>query len=1077
MAVLLKELRDKLEAAVKAARDVAEPGARAALEQLAVDAADPFSHMTAEARELRNRLRARARQLGDRRDARSGKHGIEHIVAECAYEHWHRMLFARFLAENNVLMHPDGVAVTLEECEELAEHEGAADGWEVAAAYAARMLPQIFRPDAPVLQVRFPPEHQRKLEQILADLPSATFTAGDALGWVYQFWQAKRKDEVNRSEVKIGADELPAVTQLFTEPYMVDFLLQNTLGAWWVGRHGPDSLPVEMPYLRFLEDGMPAAGTFDGWPKTAAEITVLDPCCGSGHFLVAAFHILVRFRIAEEGLSAAAACDAVLRDNLHGLEIDERCTQIAAFALALAAWTFDGAGGHRALPEMHIACSGLAPRAKKEDWLALADKDSRVRIGLECLYELFSEAPMLGSLIDPSSVVSDLISAGFAEVRPLMERALATEVAASNFERHELVVAAHGIVTAAEMLSAKYVLVATNPPYRTRGDLEERLRTFCDKQHADARWDIGTVFLSRMLLYLRSAGTIAAVLPQNWTFLKNYHKLRKRFLQHHRWDLLAKIGEGGFESTQAAGAFTALLVLSRPTVRNHTFRAIDAAEPRTAPAKADLLRGAPLVSIGQSATLKNPDARIVLEALGDGSLLALHAIAPQGIKTGDDPRYRRFFWELDCISDPWRRLQSTVRTRCYSGGLESIVDWSNDGYHLARRQGLEAFGKRGVAVSQMRGLPCSLYFGDAFDSNVAPIVPKEARQLPAVWAFVSSDEYHDAVRQLDQKINVTNATLVKVPFDLERWERVATEQYPEGLPNPRSSDPSQWIFEGTIDQSAHPLQVAVARLLGYRWPEQIDDGLDDLIDEDGIVCIPPVRGEESAADRLQALLARAHGDDWSTQKREELLRQVGCAGKGLDHWLREKFFEQHAKLFHHRPFIWHIWDGLKRDGFAALVNCHKLERKLLETLAYNYLGDWIKRQEDGVRGGVDGAEERLQAARELQKKLEMILRGEPPYDIFLRWKPLHDQPMGWEPDLNDGVRINIRPFMTAGVLRHSKHPKLNIKWTKDRGKDPEDAPWYHLGPEYGGKEGDRINEHHLTLEEKRKAREEQGVRV
>ena len=83
------------------------------------------------------------------------------------------------------------------------------------------------------------------------------FKASDSLGWVYQFWQAKRKDEVNASEVKIGADELPAVTQLFTEPYMVDFLLHNSLGAWWATRHPGKPCPVPLTYLRTLDDGTP----------------------------------------------------------------------------------------------------------------------------------------------------------------------------------------------------------------------------------------------------------------------------------------------------------------------------------------------------------------------------------------------------------------------------------------------------------------------------------------------------------------------------------------------------------------------------------------------------------------------------------------------------------------------------------------------------------------------------------------------------------------------------------------------------------------------------------------------------
>jgi len=161
------------------------------------------------------------------------------------------------------------------------------------------MLPAIFRPDDPVLAFDLAPEKRIALEKLLAGLSSEVFTADDSLGWVYQFWQEEKKDEVNRSEVKIGADELPAVTQLFTEPYMVKFLLHNTLGAWWVGRHGGKP-PVEMEHLRYLDDGKPATGTFPEWPDRAADLKCLDPCCGSGHFLVEMLRMLVAFRIKEE---------------------------------------------------------------------------------------------------------------------------------------------------------------------------------------------------------------------------------------------------------------------------------------------------------------------------------------------------------------------------------------------------------------------------------------------------------------------------------------------------------------------------------------------------------------------------------------------------------------------------------------------------------------------------------------------------------------------------------------------------------------------------------------------------------
>jgi hypothetical protein len=294
----------------------------------------------------------------------------------------------------------------------------------------------------------------------------------------------------------------------------------------------------------------------------------------------------------------------------------------------------------------------------------------------------------------------------------------------------------------------------------------------------------------------------------------------------------------------------------------------------------------------------------------------------------------------------------------------------------------------------------------------------------------------------------------------------------------------------------------VARLVDYRWPAELDDMMrlskraralvkrcDELAkyaDDDGIVCIPSVRGEEPAADRLEALLTAA---GIKLAKAREL-----AGGVDLDDWLRNGFFQEHCKLFHDRPFVWHIWDGRKRDGFHALVNYHKLcegngkGRKILESLTYAYLGEWITRQNDGVKRGEGGAEDRRAAALELQNRLKSILEGEPPFDLFVRWKSLADLPIGWEPDINDGVRMNIRPFLAsdlptgrtgAGVLRW----KPNIKWDKDRGKEPkrpkEEYPWFWnwngttIDFIDAGKEpdGNRWNDCHYTKKVKQAARD------
>jgi len=1116
MGTLSTELRNKLERACIAARNLAEPAAQDALKSLAVAHHEPYGHMTITERKLRNKLRARARQLGDMQDPK-GQLGINHLAQECAYEHWHRMLFARFLAENNLLTEPEmRVAVSLDECKELAK-QAKVNLWTLAGRYAQTMLPEIFRSDDPVLQVPLAREDQLKLEEQLNGLAPATFTASDSLGWCYQFWQSERKDQVNATGNKIGADQLPSVTQLFTEDYMVDFLLDNTLGAWHAGKvfaanpklaetaKSEEELrkAVALPgcpwkYLRFVKSKAvqwtPAAGTFDGWPKTAKELKCLDPCMGSGHFVVAMFERLVALRMWEEKLGEAGAVEAVIRDNLFGLELDPRCTQIGAFSLALAAWR---RVGHRPLPAMNLACSGLAPNASEADWLAIAGDNQKLQRGMERLYRLFQKAAVLGSLINPRAGEGDLLMAAFHEVQPLLAKALAQET--RDDAAHEMAVTAHGLAKAAEILSGQFTIVATNVLYLSVSKHEEFLRDYGQRCYPDSRHDLATMFIERCL---HLGVTSALVTPQNWLFLPRYKKLRQRMLKNCSWHIACKLGPGGFDTISGEVVKAALVGISGvPPAANAVFSGVDVSERVSPSGKASALMEETLSVRGQAEQLRNSDARIVMQDFDTENLLVVCADSRHGLRTADGFRFLHCFWEIPEIVGGWSPEQGTVERTIDFGGREQVVFWENGqgalrefaDQGLASLQGGDAWGKQGLTVSLIGNLPVTRYTGDFFDNNCAALWPRNPKDLPAVWTFCSSPEFAEHVRVIDQQLKVTSATLLKIPFDLAHWQNVAAEKYPNGLPKPFSSDPTQWLFNGHPKGSDQPLQVAVARLLGYQWPRQTGfsfsdcptlgpDGLEALADDDGIVCLQSVRGESPAAERLRQLLALAFGKDWKAQSELELIRGSGSDAADLEEWLRNDFFEQHCDRFHQRPFLWHLWDGRKRDGFHALVNYHSLAgadgkgRRTLENLTHSYLGDWITRQKDGIKREEEGADERLAAALALKERLEAILNGEPPFDLFVRWKPLSQQAIGWEPDINDGVRMNIRPFLAsdipggkrgAGVLR----VKPGVKWDKDRGKEPrrdkDDFPWFWSG---AGFTGDRVNDVHLTREQKEKAR-------
>lgn len=1090
MPVLNTTQRSDLEKTVVLARQYAETGARNALRNLAVDQPEPYAHTTPDQRALRNRLRAKARLLGDALQ-NTGHQDIGHLAYELAYEYWHRMLFAKFLEANHLLIHTEGVAVTMEDCAELAPEEGYADKWTAAAAYASRMLPAIFRPDDPLMQVDFATEDRIRLETLLEGIPNDTFTADDSLGWVYQFWQNEAKTAINASGNKIDGARLPAVTQLFTEPYMVHFLIDNTIGAWWASRHPGETPPVKFDYLRLLDDGSPAAGRFDGWPDTVGgapstvhrlPLTVLDPCMGSGHFIAALFPVLARLRMHEEGLSADEAADRVIAENLHGLELDPRCTQIAAFNLALTAWKF--CGHYKPLPAMNLACSGVAPKGKLEDWLRLAARETdpakkqRLENGLTEMFRLFQQAPELGSLIDPSAIKPDAFRSSFEELEPYLDNALDRE---SDQELVERGVLAAGIALAGKLLAKKYTLQITNVPYLARGKQAPALADYCEKNYAEAKGDLATIFLDRMLKTAAPGGTVCSVIPQNWLFLTTYKKFRERLLKEEAWNIVARLGPGAFSQISGEVVKAILLAIShKKTGADHIFSGLDVSGAPNAAEKDAALRSAELRQMKQGEQLGNPDARVVIEEFeskNNINLLSSFADSYIGLHVGDWDRFRRNYWEIISLGNDWRTLNNSVQVSKLFDGYDDILFWPDEGkIHVdnpsARVQGKPAWGNLGIAISMMANLPASTYQGGLFRNGVAVIIPKNQNDLAAIWCFCSSEDYNRSIRKIDQKLYVTSSTLVKVPFDLDHWQKVAAEKYPNGLPQPYSDDPTQWLFHGHPVKAERPLQVALARLLGYRWPAESDSEMElapeareligavqafnPLSDEDGIVCIPPVNGEYAGAERLRAFLQAVYGEAWGNATLAQLLAQEGSKKTNLEDWLREEFFEQHFKLFHHRPFLWHIWDG-RKDGFSAIVNYHRLTKENLQKLIYTYLGDWLRQCDARVKAGESGAEGLRSAARKLKEKLELILEGEPPYDIFVRWKPLDQQPLGWDPDLNDGVRLNIRPFLLVDVLRK----KPNIKWGVDRGKNPPGSAWGEI----------RDNDRHLGLEEKRAGRE------
>ena len=538
---------------------------------------------------------------------------------------------------------------------------------------------------------------------------------------------------------------------------------------------------------------------------------------------------------------------------------------------------------------------------------------------------------------------------------------------------------------------------------RLHADLHERavpveasryraLQTYCDTFLTEGRGDLATAM---MLRWARDT-TVAVVTPQNWQEKSSYKQLREWILGSRTYSLFARIGNNVWQTQSGGQPFKVPTVLSvvehcRPTATTLT-SIIDIGNGRLS-AKAHDLQQASVTCSLQSAQRDNPESRILVVPVPPSAvLLGEIARCLQGTSTGDTPRYVRLFSELPRVQLPWQRFQSSTSETAFYIGREFIVRWESPGGVVdepgSAIRGDEGWGHVGVSVTQMGNLNRTLFLGDKFDTNAAAVVPLDPSLVPALWAFCTSQQFVATVRSVASSTQVTNGALEVVPFDIDHWREVVKHAGP--LPKPQSDDPTQWLFGGRPETSTAPLQVAVARLVGYRWPEQSNpDDLDQYSDVDGIVCLPSVAGEAPAADRVQLLLAAAFDEAWSPAKLKGLLEQAGSKKKNLADWLRDEFFKQHCALFGSRPFVWHIWDG-QRDGFSALVNYHRLDRKDAGEADLHVPGSGLGRapacggpRRRGRCGGA-GCQQHWGCSRSSRRSS----RVRRPLDIYVRWKEI-----------------------------------------------------------------------------------------
>ncbi len=385
----------------------------------------------------------------------------------------------------------------------------------------------------------------------------------EIIGWLYQFYISEKKDEVFASKSAVKKEDIPAATQLFTPRWIVEYMVQNTVGKLWLQNRPGSRIREHMPY--YIES---VSGNSEDYLKLESieELKLLDQACGSGHILVYGFELLHKI-YEEEGYSPSEIPQLIIEKNLYGLEIDERAAQLAGFALMMKARSYHRRFFRKEIKPNIICFSDITLGA---DEISEIFKDLHISLpkSLEEDLHLFRQATNLGSLIQPQTQLETLEA-----IHDKLTGALESSDLFIRSNIQELQRAISQLIP----LSNKYHCVVDNPPYMGGGNMNKELSTFVKKNYPDSKADLMACFIEAGLASLQPKGLLGMINQHSWMFLSSYEKLRDKLIKSIQFNTLLHLGprtfpEIGGEVVQNA-SFTFLN--AKPTYKGSYIRLVD----------------------------------------------------------------------------------------------------------------------------------------------------------------------------------------------------------------------------------------------------------------------------------------------------------------------------------------------------------------------------------------------------------------------------------------------------------------------------------------------------------------------
>ena len=594
----------------------------------------------------------------------------------------------------------------------------------------------------------------------------------ELIGWLYQFYNSEKKDEIFAKKEKIAKENVPAVTQLFTPDWIVKYMVENSLGKLALESTGiNENLKNNWKY--YIESELDESSE----KIKIEDVKILDPAMGSGHILVYAFDLL--FEMYENlGWSTKDSVLSILKNNLYGLEIDERAGQLASFALMMKAREkFSRLFSVLKREEAFKLNTLIIEESNKlSEKIKNKVKDNNLN-NLNKVIEDFEDAKEYGSILKLETIDKETLEKEFN----LLKESLDNEQGTLIFNEDELDInieedleLIESLIVQHIALTNKYEAVVTNPPYMGGKGFSPKLKTYVEKNYKDSKSDLFAVFIERCNEFTKQNCYTSMITMQSWMFLSSFENLRKNIIEKTEIKSLLQLGYGVIGIAFGTTAFSLKKSLPRETKGNY-FRMFDKiaqniqtedcatlfriakntdgfrykfdeyssdnkiSENIESNEKGNLIK----FQTKQKDFEKIPGSPIaywvsdkIREIFEKNKKLGEVGETKQGLATADNNRFLRLWNEVSYnkigynMADSKEALESKKKwfpynkggeVRKWYGNQEYLVNWENDGYEIknfydekgklrSRPQNIESYFKESISWSKVSSSNFSMRF-------------------------------------------------------------------------------------------------------------------------------------------------------------------------------------------------------------------------------------------------------------------------------------------------------------------------------------------------------------------------------